>query len=117
MLAAIGEQFSDCVDKADEIVGISVSCRDKDDIIQIWNLDNKLESKATVVQKLEELVPNVKFSVKFYKGEIICTWSFWYCLTNLFIFISAHSLHDAFEGKSNNNNNVYTKKSKQYYNH
>jgi len=67
-LASIGEQFSDCVAKNDDIVGVSVSRREKDDVIQIWNLDQNYKSEATICEKLEELVPDVKFSVKFYKG-------------------------------------------------
>ena len=67
LLAAIGEQFSDCVAQDDEIVGISASCREKDDIIQIWNYNSTLEPKATVCKKLEELAPSVTFTVKFYK--------------------------------------------------
>ena len=66
-MAAIGEQFSDCVASGDEVVGISASCRDKDDIIQIWNYNSTLETKATVCQKLEELAPQINFTVKFYK--------------------------------------------------
>jgi hypothetical protein len=56
--------------KGDEVVGISASSRDKDDILQIWNYDSTLETKATVCQKLEELVPNVNFTVKFYKRKL-----------------------------------------------
>lgn len=67
-MAAIGEQFSDNVAKQDEIVGVSVSCREKDDIIQIWNLNALLESEATILKKVQELVPKVIFPVKFYKG-------------------------------------------------
>ena len=69
MLASIGEQFSDCVCPQDDIVGISVSRREKDDVIQIWNLDQNFQSQATVVNKLQELVPDIKFSVVFYKGK------------------------------------------------
>jgi len=68
LLASIGEQFSDCVSPKDDIVGISVSRREKDDVIQIWNLDQKYQSEATICEKLQELVPDVKFSVTFYKG-------------------------------------------------
>jgi hypothetical protein len=71
LLAAIGEQLSDCVAQEDEIVGISASCRDKDDIIQIWNYNSTLEPKATVSSKLEELAPSVTFTVKFYKGNYL----------------------------------------------
>lgn len=94
LLASIGEQFSDCVAPLDDIVGISVSRREKDDVIQIWNLDQTYQSKATICEKLQELVPGVKFSVKFYK---------------------AHNLHEAFEGKSNNSRNTSHNKSHNKY--
>lgn len=50
----------------DDIVGLSVGCRDKEDIIQIWNLDQNHYAEATIFEHIQELVPNVKFSVKFY---------------------------------------------------
>ena len=113
VLAGIGEQFSDCVSPMDDIVGLTVGKRDKDDIIQIWNAygriynnllshnkalifflkfvsDHNYHKSARVCDKLQELVPNIKFSVIFYK---------------------AHALHEAFENggqphqKTNNNFN------------
>jgi len=83
LLAGIGEQLSDCVSPLDDIVGLSVGCRDKEDIIQIWNLDHKYYTDATIFEHIQDLVPNVKFSVKFYKP---------------------HNLHDAFENMSLNKN-------------
>ncbi len=70
VLAGIGEQFTDYVSPFDDIVGMTVGIRDKEDIIQIWNLNHKYENEAKVCQKLKELVPNVNFSVIFYKGKI-----------------------------------------------
>lgn len=101
LLASIGEQLSDCVSPKDDIVGISVSRREKDDVIQVWNLDQNYQSQATVVSKLQELVPDVKFSVVFYK---------------------AHNLHEAFEGKKSSprkNGQRYQNKSSETksYNH
>jgi hypothetical protein len=69
LLAAIGEQLSDCVASKDEIIGISVGRRDKEDIVQIWNLNAKYETEASVCSKMQHLLPNVKFSVVFYKGK------------------------------------------------
>ena len=68
VLAGIGEQFSDCVSPMDDIVGMTVGKRDKEDIIQIWNMDHNYHKSARVCEKLQELVPNIKFSVIFYKG-------------------------------------------------
>ena len=69
LLASIGEQLSDCVAKTDDIIGLSVGIRDKEDVIQIWHLDHRFEKQATIVEKIQELVPNVKFSVTFYKRK------------------------------------------------
>lgn len=71
VLAGIGEQFSDCVSPFDDIVGLTVGKREKEDIIQIWNLNHKYEKEATVCEKLKQLVPDVKFSVIFYKRKCI----------------------------------------------
>ena len=48
LLAAVGEQLSLSVDVADEICGVSVRIRYDGDVIQIWNQDSELHSKATV---------------------------------------------------------------------
>ncbi|EFN87256.1 eukaryotic translation initiation factor 4E type 3 [Harpegnathos saltator] len=67
VLAAIGEQFTKHVAPDDEVCGVTVSIRDREDLIQIWNINADLESKATVVQKVHALVPNVTFLGDFYK--------------------------------------------------
>ncbi|XP_012229489.1 uncharacterized protein ETHR isoform X7 [Linepithema humile] len=67
VLAAIGEQFSTHVAQDDEICGVTVSIRDREDLIQIWNINATLESKATILQKVHSLVPNVNFLGEFYK--------------------------------------------------
>ena len=48
LLAAIGEQFSECVHPDDEICGVSVRIRFDSDVIQIWNKDAHLHAHATV---------------------------------------------------------------------
>lgn len=37
VLAAIGEQFTDCIAEGDQVCGITVSIRDRDDLIQVRN--------------------------------------------------------------------------------
>ncbi|ESP01001.1 hypothetical protein LOTGIDRAFT_140053 [Lottia gigantea] len=69
LLAAIGEKLSECMAEGDEITGISVSLRDRDDIIQIWNSQAVLAEQATVVSKVKSLLPDVTFTAVFYKGK------------------------------------------------
>ncbi|KAI8511393.1 hypothetical protein Bbelb_104930 [Branchiostoma belcheri] len=51
----------------DEVVGLSVSVRERDDIIQIWNQNAEVADKASVVSKFRELLPNTSFPTLFYK--------------------------------------------------
>ncbi|KAK3739545.1 hypothetical protein QZH41_016218 [Actinostola sp. cb2023] len=48
LLAAIGEQFDNSMGKGDQVCGVSVSLRDRDDIIQIWNTNAAYETDSTV---------------------------------------------------------------------
>ncbi|XP_078041554.1 eukaryotic translation initiation factor 4E type 3 [Augochlora pura] len=66
VLAAIGEQFAECVAIDDEVCGITVSIKDRDDMIQIWNMNAASAPRATVLKKVHSLLPNVNFS-DFYK--------------------------------------------------
>lgn len=77
LLAAIGEQFNDNVTEDDEVCGISISVRERDDIIQIWNANAKAVEDATVLDKVRDLVKDVDLFDDFYKS---------------------HQAHDAFEG-------------------
>ncbi|XP_078342778.1 eukaryotic translation initiation factor 4E type 3-like [Oculina patagonica] len=77
LLAAIGEQFVDSVREDDEVCGISVSVRERDDIIQIWNSNAKAVEDATVLDKVRDLLKDVDLFDDFYKS---------------------HQAHDAFEG-------------------
>ena len=72
MLACIGEQFSSQCSENDEITGISVSIREREDLIQIWNSNSIEADRATVIEKIKnELLPEVQFSAVFYKGNLI----------------------------------------------
>ncbi|KAM7439194.1 hypothetical protein ABFA07_011373 [Porites harrisoni] len=77
LLAAIGEQFVDSVRQDDEVCGISVSVRERDDIIQVWNSNAYAVEDAMILDKLRDLVPDVDLFDDFYKS---------------------HQAHEAFEG-------------------
>ncbi|CAH1783575.1 unnamed protein product, partial [Owenia fusiformis] len=68
LLACIGEQLSDFTAEGDEVGGLSVSIRERDDVVQIWNQRSDLAEKATIVEKVKTLLPNIEFSAIFYKA-------------------------------------------------
>ena len=55
----------------DEVSGVSVSVRDRDDIIQLWNTDSGLAEQSTIIDKVKELLPAITFSAIFYKGKTL----------------------------------------------
>nr|XP_050845188.1 eukaryotic translation initiation factor 4E type 3-like isoform X5 [Vespula vulgaris] len=75
VLAAIGEQFAECVAEGDEVCGVTVSIRDREDLIQvflfsfIWNVNAALAPKATILQRVHVLLPEVNFLTEFYKAH------------------------------------------------
>ena len=71
LLAAIGEQFCDEVHDGDDVCGLSVSPREKDDLIQIWNVRSEDVGQSRVLDKVHQLLPDVRFNAEFYKREYI----------------------------------------------
>ena len=69
LLAAIGEQFNDFLGEDDDICGLSISPREKDDLIQIWNMNTNAVEKSRVLEKIHMLVPDVRFNAEFYKRK------------------------------------------------
>ncbi|CBY20311.1 unnamed protein product [Oikopleura dioica] len=77
VLACIGEQFVEATAAEDDVTGISVSVREREDVIQVWNANSTKSNEASVIPKIKSLVPHVQFITHFYK---------------------AHKQHFAFEG-------------------
>jgi len=61
---------SDCYCiSGDEISGLSVSIRERDNLFQIWNTNSELHEKSTVIQKVKELLASIQFLTVFYTGK------------------------------------------------
>ncbi len=77
LLAAIGEQFTSSVSPSDDVCGLSVSPRERDDLVQVWNLDARATvrdgDRSPVLGRIHQLMPDVRFLAEFYKRENIYT--------------------------------------------
>ncbi|XP_046841606.1 eukaryotic translation initiation factor 4E type 3-like [Xenia sp. Carnegie-2017] len=68
LLAVIGEQsLIDSLAEGDEIVGVSISIRDRDDILQIWNARANLANESKILEKISDILPRLKKEDAFYK--------------------------------------------------
>ncbi|KAF6019701.1 hypothetical protein EB796_021929 [Bugula neritina] len=68
LLAVIGEKLSESLVEGDEIGGVSISVRDRDDVLQIWNTKSSLAGNANIHDSLTSLLPQVEFLTFFYKA-------------------------------------------------
>lgn len=55
----------------DNVCGISVSVRERDNIVQIWNKTADLADEASVLAKVHSLIPDFESLAEFYKRKCI----------------------------------------------
>lgn len=51
----------------DDVCGISITVREKDDIILVWNSDASANTES-IRYKVHDLLPEIQFIIEFYKG-------------------------------------------------
>jgi len=67
LMAAIGEQLNEYVSENDEICGISVSVREREDLVLIWNTNASEAINARIFDCVHMLLPDTTFLSEFYK--------------------------------------------------
>ncbi len=67
MLALIGEQFESVISEGDDICGLTISIRQHDDIIRLWNTNATCKNQ-NLLARAKEIVPSAELRSPFYKG-------------------------------------------------
>jgi len=68
-MATAAEHWFDFVHDEDDIVGITVSVREREDLIMIWNMDASLAKTARVFECIRLMLPDIFFMGEFYKRK------------------------------------------------
>lgn len=69
LMAAIGEQLNEYVAEEDEVCGVTVSIRDREDVILVWNTNAQVAAQAKVFDCVRLLLPDTNFLSTFYKRK------------------------------------------------
>jgi len=70
LMAAIGEQLNEFVHEKDEICGVSISTREKEDCVLIWNTSAELAKESRILECLRLILPDTTFVSTFYKPHV-----------------------------------------------
>jgi len=70
LMAAIGEQLNEFVHEKDEICGVSISTREKEDVVLIWNTNAELAKESKILECLRLILPDTTFLSTFYKPHV-----------------------------------------------
>eukprot|EP01110_Echinostelium_bisporum_P012950 TRINITY_DN808_c0_g1_i1.p1 TRINITY_DN808_c0_g1~~TRINITY_DN808_c0_g1_i1.p1 ORF type:complete len:219 (+),score=50.04 TRINITY_DN808_c0_g1_i1:139-795(+) len=68
VLASIGEQFGPVLSNDDDICGVTVSLRQYDNLIEVWN-SNASSNVNAILARVKSILPNTELKNPFYKAH------------------------------------------------